>query len=68
MTITVEQSSPTYRLVEGEFKCQHEDLSVDENGVYCYDCKNIEMGWGEAQDLWDNHNLGFDESDEYEER
>jgi hypothetical protein len=68
MTIAIKQLSPVYKMTEdGEFKCQHIDLSIDEMGVYCYDCKNIEMSWGEAQDMFDNweqqNNLGFDESD-----
>lgn len=67
MTINVEQSSPTYKMVDGWFKCQHKDMSIDENGVYCPGCENRDLAWGEAQDMFnaweDQQNLGFDESD-----
>lgn len=68
MTIPVKQYSPVYKMTEdGEFRCQHENMSIDDNGVYCYDCENIDLSWGEAQDIFDNWEqqqiLGFDESD-----
>lgn len=61
----LDRSSGTAILVDSMFLCRHDNVMVDEEGVWCPDCKNKDLTIGEAEQYQEalQHDLilGYDE-------
>lgn len=43
----------TKEILHMVFRCRHDWISVDKNGIYCPDCENDHLTHNEAEAYWD---------------